>query len=434
MSMNHGHRHSSIAHHTLDLITLNPFTLEDELPTALEAKPEDGWSSQDNHSRRSIESGQETRTVFGKHTRSRTEIDNRRGSNSIHPLRSAGLASGPNDAGITRPHLSRVLNVGTLVDAPSLEAETPEIAVEERDVLVHEINAGDSLAGVSLKYGISMGDLRRANHLWASDSIHLRTELLIPIDKVSRPIPTEKLISITPVDELPDPIESNTHVETQGLKTTSGLSHTETIRRVPASQLSFFPPSIGKSTTKLRPKEAHSASPSSSLQSRYVSQSSNSLTSLLTSLPIPASTRDTIIARLSFDSLSSSYSDRETPGDLHELEDVSHMESNSIQGVNDVPNTVSLATPKTGHCAPRVSTSQENSSPPRSHAHLHQLSGSPQSYIPPHPQVRTAQMEPSLEMQLPSFRGMRSFSKRQTTSRKALIDINFELENTNNAA
>ena len=44
----------------------------------------------------------------------------------------------------------------------------------------------DSIAGVALKYGISLADLRRANHLWASDSIHLRKVLYIPFHLSTR--------------------------------------------------------------------------------------------------------------------------------------------------------------------------------------------------------------------------------------------------------
>ena len=85
---------------------------------------------------------------FKWHSRSQTEVHtsstrSRSGSgNGHHPLRSTGLGIGWGDAGITRPHLTRM--VGALVDAPPVEdlsrvvqeSESPE----EKVVLVHEVN------------------------------------------------------------------------------------------------------------------------------------------------------------------------------------------------------------------------------------------------------------------------------------------------------
>ena len=44
-----------------------------------------------------------------------------------------------------------------------------------------QVTRTDSVAGVSLRYGVSLADLRRANRLLASDTIHLRKELYIPL-------------------------------------------------------------------------------------------------------------------------------------------------------------------------------------------------------------------------------------------------------------
>ncbi|KAG9309222.1 hypothetical protein JVU11DRAFT_10701 [Chiua virens] len=46
--------------------------------------------------------------------------------------------------------------------------------------ITHSVGPTDSFAGVALRYGVSIAALRRANQLWPSDPIHLRTELLIP--------------------------------------------------------------------------------------------------------------------------------------------------------------------------------------------------------------------------------------------------------------
>ena len=39
----------------------------------------------------------------------------------------------------------------------------------------------DSLAGVALKYGVTVAQIRKCNKMWASDSIHLRNVLYIPL-------------------------------------------------------------------------------------------------------------------------------------------------------------------------------------------------------------------------------------------------------------
>ncbi|XP_055339954.1 lysM and putative peptidoglycan-binding domain-containing protein 2-like isoform X2 [Paramacrobiotus metropolitanus] len=47
--------------------------------------------------------------------------------------------------------------------------------------ITHPICSTDTLQGIALKYGVTMEHLRRVNRLWASDSMHLRKFLLIPI-------------------------------------------------------------------------------------------------------------------------------------------------------------------------------------------------------------------------------------------------------------
>lgn len=47
--------------------------------------------------------------------------------------------------------------------------------------LKHKVESDDTFARLSLKYGVSVDDIKRANHLYDSDSIFLKKELLIPI-------------------------------------------------------------------------------------------------------------------------------------------------------------------------------------------------------------------------------------------------------------
>ncbi|KAF5380247.1 hypothetical protein D9757_008230 [Collybiopsis confluens] len=244
-----------------------------------------------------------------------------------HPLRSAGLSMSFEDFGITRPHLTRVLDT-RLVDAPPVEeAETEEMeetlinaSEHEKIVIVHQVSSKDSLAGVALKYGISLTELRRANHLWTSDSIHLRQVLYIPLGDPS------------------SPVFSDSNLDGQGLN--SSQEHPvptlrPTIKRVPVSELSFFPPPSKPFLPPTPPVQPPSKPPSKPLHARYATSPAPSLNSILTALPIAASTRDTIVARLSFDSASSSYSDPDRGRDSqdndrddcegherHELDDV----------------------------------------------------------------------------------------------------------------
>ncbi|KAK9509158.1 hypothetical protein O3M35_006537 [Rhynocoris fuscipes] len=45
----------------------------------------------------------------------------------------------------------------------------------------HQVVQSDTLQGLALKYGVSTEQIRRANTLWANDSLFLRKFLLIPI-------------------------------------------------------------------------------------------------------------------------------------------------------------------------------------------------------------------------------------------------------------
>ncbi|KAF8160695.1 hypothetical protein B0H34DRAFT_672838 [Crassisporium funariophilum] len=379
-----------------------------------------------------------------KHTRSVTAINIVPHSAGLHPLKSALAA--PNtaifrDLGVTRPHLSRIVNEGTLVDAPTIgsdEVLNPAVPPdEERDVIMHEVTSKDSLAGVSLKYGISLPNLRRANQLWTSDSIHLRKVLYIPVDQASRArefITEPKLISFTP--DLQDEIVEYFDAESAISSPTSGESiHASPtnlailIHKVPTKQLSFFPPpnKISTSNSNGHPEANGAQMHPTTLQQkgspglqRYTSSpANNSLTSILTALPIAASTRDEIITRLSFDSVSSSFSDRsransdEESG--HELDEVAkHMRFHKHKNLGrfeDVDETT-MPTPKASqrpsqlpHRQPLEVTSS-SSLPKTSHVRSLSSSSPPRFYVSQahETSIRTYQMEPSPGMQLPTFR------------------------------
>ncbi|GAA5879503.1 hypothetical protein JCM1840_003430 [Sporobolomyces johnsonii] len=58
---------------------------------------------------------------------------------------------------------------------------------KEREVVVHQVLKTDTLASISLQYGITPQALRKANRLWPTDPIHFRTSLLIPLDECNLP-------------------------------------------------------------------------------------------------------------------------------------------------------------------------------------------------------------------------------------------------------
>ncbi|GAA5935038.1 uncharacterized protein JCM15063_003133 [Sporobolomyces koalae] len=69
-------------------------------------------------------------------------------------------------------------------------AESPRTVSQrdrEREVVVHKVLKTDTIASVSLQYGISQQALRKANRLWATDPIHFKATLLIPLDECNLP-------------------------------------------------------------------------------------------------------------------------------------------------------------------------------------------------------------------------------------------------------
>ncbi|KAK1921973.1 hypothetical protein DB88DRAFT_376069 [Papiliotrema laurentii] len=65
------------------------------------------------------------------------------------------------------------------LDMLTMSQKEPSAEVE---VLVHHVKPTESLAGIALLYGIDLPTLRKINKLWASDSVHLRTHLYVPIE------------------------------------------------------------------------------------------------------------------------------------------------------------------------------------------------------------------------------------------------------------
>ena len=395
----------------------------------------------------------------GKRLRSVPEISIVESAVGLHPLKSVLARQNDNvlyDLGITRPHLSRIISERTLIKDNLSEQDdtstvtTPPASKEEIEVIVHQVRSvkpslfsylfslmsqvtsKDSLAGVSLKYGISLPNLRKANQLWATDSIHLRDVLYIPIEQAFRArefMPEPQFKSLTPESQEPEtsihapPIRPSTF--TKGTAELTSASPMIPIRKIPSSQLTFFPRSSNKNlesslngsfediVISLHPSQSHS-SPAGFHNRHISSPASYSLSSILTALPIAASTRDEIITRLSFDSVSSNFSDKSrTNSDEetgHELDDVAkHKNSRIRKTLCEDVDEMSMPTPKALQ-NPEILPSQQGSRNTSSSSlpkdpNIRSLSSTtpPRFYVSHayETSVRTYQMEPSPSMQLP---------------------------------
>ncbi|KAL9711530.1 hypothetical protein Ac2012v2_004601 [Leucoagaricus gongylophorus] len=338
------------------------------------------------------------------------------GDENRHPL--TLNQAGPLDtSGVTRPRLSRTLGMISKEsrDHSELEADEPSFCEEEVEVIVHEVTPTDSLAGVSLKYGITLADLRRANHLWASDSIHLREVLYIPLERSlkARDLIQDMKVKTTPLVDLSTLQGSAVAAESSNSPSSPGLG----VLRVPTSRMSFFPPpaTSGKTpsmSSALLPPLGSNVKPPS--HARHLT--SPSLVSILTALPIFSSTRDDLIARLSFDSASSNVSERSRPSldhsEGHELDVVVNHEQMASQ-LSQITHRPKF-TSKT--IDPNILQSMAGSEPPAVHPiqarDTRHLSTSPPamyiSRIPDSTSIRTVQMEPSPIMQLPTLRSRKS--------------------------
>ncbi|CAD5122697.1 DgyrCDS11107 [Dimorphilus gyrociliatus] len=57
---------------------------------------------------------------------------------------------------------------------------TKQHCVKNETFIKHDILPGDTLQGISLKYGISMEQLKRTNGIWSNESLVIYEHLLIP--------------------------------------------------------------------------------------------------------------------------------------------------------------------------------------------------------------------------------------------------------------
>lgn len=140
-------------------------------------------------------------------------------SSEHHPLRSRSVSPArrchtpgissvtvPRIAGETLPGLTRQLSLdgssAVTAEEDRITGGASEVPQGGSDAIIHQVRPfshrtarfnvqsqvgpNDSFAGVALRYGVSIAALRRANQLWSSDPIHLRTELFVPRGDILR--------------------------------------------------------------------------------------------------------------------------------------------------------------------------------------------------------------------------------------------------------
>lgn len=321
--------------------------------------------------------------------------------------------------------------------------------------------SNDSPAGVALKYGVSLPDIRRWNQLWPSDSIHLRKVLYIPLDRVRHA--KQFRIIFADADESAVESESLPQSGSAVIPADEKLTHEDarehlTVVRVPVTQLSFFPPpstppsarrTEGLAESQTFSHRAHSPSGRPALPPSFLSSSTSLPASSSPGAPYTSlgfsfsdrvqnrslgalwtSARATFVERLSLDSNSATTSTQSEDMDwAHELEDISSSplgserpDEETIHGSPErhIPSRrrriggKSSARPtalELDHL-PDASSRFEGvvqkpddcASPARGAASQHKTS----RYDDPDPiltsPVRTAQLQPSLAMQLPPIR------------------------------
>lgn len=193
----------------------------------------------------------------------------------------------------------------------------PLLMIATCSLRCQQIQPGDSLPGIALKYHVSLATLRNTNKLWANDTIHLRQVLYIPTQAIA----SSKTNSVSHLSRgRPEyPTHSNHFTpevqtgtfprrghDSAAPNTISTGNTSATIKRVPLSELSFFPPSSTsalsppsepKSLT-IPPKSNHTGIPPPSSFNNFSIRGASTfgLANLLNGA------KDEIISRLSFDS------------------------------------------------------------------------------------------------------------------------------------
>ncbi|TFK53562.1 hypothetical protein OE88DRAFT_1733464 [Heliocybe sulcata] len=390
--------------HDNDIITSDPWLETEDIPSSVVGASATISSGLEEHP-----SSINTPQTISFHVRAHT-TDGSVGKGD--PLRDSPTTI-PNEDGVTRPQLTRMLSDFER-KVPARHAEDDQVQPIEQDpfaglhsptptkkVIIHDVKSTDTLQGVALRYGVSMASLRKSNHMWASDSIHLRRQLYIPLEQSS--------------------FHKEAETASGAIRRTGQDSTALNLRDVAASELSFFPARNGADT---------GASPLATDPRRFPQPSGSKFHTIagsrrarLEEFPVTAgssvspdhpvsrlpsqglssifsSTRDTLerFARVSMDSSRTSSDKSNTAAEEHEHE-------HELDLLNRSEPDVSAWPPEVRASAPGLTSTPLRRASSRG-------SGRPAAYTPwtgpeaqvnverRHP-VRTAQMEPSPAMQLP---------------------------------
>ncbi|KAG9276590.1 lysM and putative peptidoglycan-binding domain-containing protein 1 [Astyanax mexicanus] len=101
----------------------------------------------------------------------------------------------------------------------------------------HKVQPGDTLQGLSLKYGVSMEQIKRANRLYTNDSIFLKKVLFIPVltESISFANENELLNEVSNQEErksLQQVSAGNGQADCENQEVTSDLSPSDYLKRM----------------------------------------------------------------------------------------------------------------------------------------------------------------------------------------------------------
>lgn len=154
-----------------------------------------------------------------------------------------------------------------------------------------------------MKYGISLAELRRANQLWSTDTIHFRKILYIPLHAADKQY-AELLLEVCSFRIRPFQSLTNAQKRTSNEEGPSRSTPSHHVKRIPSSQLAFFPPGSkapsSKSTNSLETIRATNTDNVDPSRPFFPTISSRGISAFLNSIPIPSS--EGLISRLSLDS------------------------------------------------------------------------------------------------------------------------------------
>ena len=139
----------------------------------------------------------------------------------------------------------------------SLHTNKHEKTIQTSTVFIvnyrHKLRPGETLQGISLKYGVSIENIKRANRLWSNDLAFIKEFLVVPIDK-------EKLKELDFVDM--NQVEVINNSQSENLKTSPANNDDESLVEIKndgyKDYLTKFDALISQSKLKLKSLESNS--------------------------------------------------------------------------------------------------------------------------------------------------------------------------------